>query len=116
MFSAVLILPLEEVKTGNAVSEAMGWGTDSYSVPLSLDAKPPASHMGLHTWATDEFKWMVDTGYYPRILMGVVDKDAYQKMMSSLLSSFEGESEGHFSRCLEELRLAVVTPDEKEPV
>lgn len=71
---------------------------------------------GAASWATDEFKWMVDTGYYPRALVGVVDKDSYQKMLSSLLSSFERESEGHFSRCLEELRLAVVAPDEKEPV
>ena len=114
MFSAVLILPLEEVKTGNAVSEAMGWGADSYSVPLSPDAKLPASHMGLHTWATDEFKWMVDTGYYPRLLQGIVDKTEYAKMLSALTASFEGESEGHFSRCIEDLNLAVITPDEKE--
>ncbi len=42
MRSCVLLLPLDQVATGNAVGEAMGWGPTSYSVPLSADGSEPA--------------------------------------------------------------------------
>ncbi len=65
MLSAVLILPDDQVATGNAVSEAMGWGSPAYTVPLSADGSEPATHYGLHTWGTQAFVDMLDAGVMP---------------------------------------------------
>lgn len=44
--SAVFILPDAYRDAGNALGENMGWGSNSYSVPLSPDGTEPATHWG----------------------------------------------------------------------
>ena len=65
MLSCVLILPDAQVATGNAVSEAMGWGSPTYTIPLSADGTEPASHYGLHTWSDEALQAMRESQVYP---------------------------------------------------
>ena len=44
----VLIVPADLKDKANALGAAMGWGPDSYSVPLSADSGEPATHWGLN--------------------------------------------------------------------
>ena len=97
MLSTVLILPNVQVATGNAVAEAMGWGPRNYSAPLSAKGTAPATHFGLHAWATENFRQMIETGYYPPELTQVgITKTAFQAMLDALVSSFATDHAGHF--------------------
>lgn len=60
MLSCVLILPADQIATGNAVSEAMSWGSPAYTVPLSKDGTEPATHYGLRTWSDETFQAMLE--------------------------------------------------------
>ncbi len=95
MLSAVLILPVDQVATGNAVAEAMGWGPNNYGVPLSASGE--ATHYGLHAWASDGFREMVETGFYPPELAGAVDEAAFAAMLGALIYSFRDDHNGHFA-------------------
>jgi hypothetical protein len=44
--SAVFILPAAWRDAGNALGENMGWGQNSYSVPLSPTGAEPPTHWG----------------------------------------------------------------------
>jgi hypothetical protein len=59
MKSCVLIVPLAYHAAANQLAELMGWGPNSYSVPLSADGSEPATHYGLHAWVTPEFEAMI---------------------------------------------------------
>lgn len=109
MLSCVLILPLSQVATGNAVGAAMGWGPNSYSIPLSADGADPATHMGLHTWATEEFQQMIATGYYPPDLADAgIEQAAFDDMMAALISSFWPDYVDHFATVCAENGLQVM--------
>ena len=95
MLSAVLILPVAQVETGNAVAEAMGWGPNNYGVPLSASGE--ATHYGLHAWASDGFREMVETGFYPPELAGAVTEAAFTAMLAALFYSFRDDHAGHFA-------------------
>ena len=109
MLSCVLILPDDQLATGNAVGEAMGWGPASYSVALSADGAEPSTHMGLHTWATEEFQQMIATGYYPpEVADAGITKADYDAMLAVLISSFWTDYENHFSTVCAENGLKIV--------
>lgn len=112
MLSCVLILPVNQVATGNAVGEAMGWGPSSYSVPLSADGTDPATHSGLHAWVTEEFQALIETGAYPPQVeaAGITQAD-YDAMMAALISSFWADYVDHFSTVCADNVLVVVTGD-----
>lgn len=109
MLSCVLILPLDQVHTGNAVSAAMGWGSPAYTVALSAGGSEPATHYGLHTWSGAEFQQMIATGYYPPQLAeaGVTQED-YNAMLTVLISSFWPDYVDHFATVCAENGLQVV--------
>lgn len=112
MLSCVLILPVDQVATGNAVGEAMGWGPNSYSVPLSADGSEPATHYGLHAWVTEEFQTLIETGAYPPEVeaAGITQSD-YDAMMAVLISSFWDDYVDHFATVCADNGLVVVTGD-----
>jgi hypothetical protein len=113
MLSCVLILPLDQVATGNAVGEAMGWGPDNYSVPLSADGSEPATHYGLHAWAADSFQGLIESGVYPpELAQAGVTQAAYEAMMAVLIYSFQGDTTGHFDAVIADNGLMVVTEPE----
>lgn len=113
MLSTVLILPAAQVATGNAVANAMGWGPDNYTVPLSADGLEPVTHCGLHAWASDGFRQMVETGYYPPSLgqVGISEAD-YRAMLAVLIYSFWPDYTDHFATIIAENNLTIVTEPE----
>ncbi|MEN9936054.1 MAG: hypothetical protein RLZZ387_2633 [Chloroflexota bacterium] len=111
MLSCVLLLPDNQVDTGNAVSEAMGWGSPAYTVPLSADGSEPASHWGLHTWAGDDLQAMIETGFYPpQVEDAGITQDAYNAMLAVLIYSFWQDYVDHFATVCAENGLTVVAP------
>ena len=113
MLSTVLILPLDQVATGNAVAEAMGWGPNNYSVPLSADGSEPATHYGLHAWAGNEFEQMVETGYYPpQVAEAGIDEATFDAMMAVLIYSFWPDYTNHFATIIAENNLTVVNTEQ----
>lgn len=116
MLSTVLILPAAQVATGNAVANAMGWGPDNYSVPLSANGLEPATHYGLHAWASPEFRQMIEAGFYPpQVAEAGIDKATFDAMMAVLIYSFWPDYAGHFATIIAENGLQIVEPaDEQE--
>jgi hypothetical protein len=53
MFSTVLIVPAALRGPANALGLAIGYGPESYSLPLGADGV--VTHYGAHTWATLAF-------------------------------------------------------------
>ena len=53
--SCALVIPAAHRVEMNAIGEALGYGPDNLSVPLSGDGAEPASHYGCHTWCDAEF-------------------------------------------------------------
>lgn len=109
MLSAVLILPVAQVETGNAVAEAMGWGPNNYGVPLSASGE--ATHYGLHAWASDGFCQMIETGFYPPELAGAVTEAAFTAMLAALIYSFRDDHAGQFAEVCAANKLKVVGDD-----
>ncbi len=110
MRSCVLLLPLDQVATGNAVGEAMGWGPASYSVPLSADGSEPSTYYGLHAWVTEGFQTLIETWAYPPQLSDAgISQDDYNAMMAVLISSFCADYVDHFADVLAANVLQMVT-------
>lgn len=98
MLSCVLILPDDQLATGNAVGEAMGWGPNNYSVALSADGLEPATHWGLHAWTSEAFEAMIETGVYPpEVAEAGITKTDYDAMLAVLVSSFWSDYVDHFN-------------------
>lgn len=113
MNSTVLILPIAEVPTGNIVGEAMGWGPNNYSVPLSVDGAEPATHYGLHAWTTTGFRHLIEGGNYPAALVGVgVGRVEYRAMRDALIYSFRSDLTDHFATVCAENNLTRVGVDD----
>ncbi len=82
MQSAVLILPADLKSQGNAIGEAMGWGPESYTIPLSGN-QIDITHYGLRANVDDQFiRWI--TGIDPLPIQGA---DA---VLASLIYDFSG--------------------------
>jgi hypothetical protein len=89
MLSIVLIITAALRADANALGEAMGWGPDNYSVPLTDgDA---ITHYGLHTWATQAFVDMVEARALPDDLTHLAP------VLDALIMSVRDASEGHFA-------------------
>ena len=100
MFSAVLIIPASLLPQANAVGEAMNWGPESYTIPLSEDGEA-VTHWGLRADVDDQFvRWI--TGVDP-----LPDPSA-QPVVDALIADFSaGEwGEAHLLRVLSENDLA----------
>lgn len=111
MLSCVLILPDAQVATGNAVSEAMGWGLPAYTIPLSADGTEPASHYGLHTWSDEAFQAMLESQVYPpQLAQAGITEAAYAAMIGALVWSFWPDYVGHFATVCAENGLRIVEP------
>lgn len=111
MLSCVLILPDDQVATGNAVSEAMGWGSPAYTIPLSADGTEPASHYGLHTWSDEAFQAMLESQVYPpQLAQAGITEAAYAAMIGALVWSFWPDYVGHFATVCAENGLRIVEP------
>lgn len=109
MLSCTLILPADQVTTGNAVSEAMGWGSPAYTVALSKDGTEPATHYGLRTWSDEAFQAMLDAQVYPPELAEAgITEAAYTAMIGKLVWSFWPDYVGHFDAVIGEQGLKVV--------
>lgn len=46
--NVVLVIPAVLLDKANALGEAMGWGPNNYSIPLSADGSEPATHWSLN--------------------------------------------------------------------
>lgn len=46
--NVVLVIPATLLDKANALGEAMGWGPNNYSVPLSSNGSEPATHWSLN--------------------------------------------------------------------
>ena len=109
MLSTVLILPSNFVATGNAVSEAMGWGPNAYSVTLAADGSGTATHYGLHTWASAAFRQMIETAFYPPELADAgISQASFAAMSAVLIYSFWPDHIGHFATVIAENGLSAV--------
>jgi hypothetical protein len=65
MQSAVLILPTELKLQGNTISEAMGWGSESYTIPLS-DNDFDITHYALRADVDNQFiRWITRVDSFP---------------------------------------------------
>jgi hypothetical protein len=96
-WSTVLIIPAALREEGNAIAEAMGWGPDNYSVPLSATGQEPATHYGLHAYSNDQFKsWIEGTESLPEGM------EAAQEVINALIYSFSNEivNADHFGAVL----------------
>ena len=113
MLSAILILPADQVATGNAVSEAMGWGSPAYTVPLSADGSEPATYYGLRTWSDEAFQAMLESQVYPpQVEEAGIAKVDYDAMLAVLISSFWPDYTDHFATVCAENNLKIVEPAE----
>lgn len=52
--SLVMICPVAALPQVAALGSELGHSENEFGVPLSADGQEPATHMGLHTWATPE--------------------------------------------------------------
>ena len=71
MHSAVLILPMALKQAGDMIGAAMGWGPQSYSIPLAADGASEATHIGLRADVHPAFIAMIEAakaGHYPDAL------------------------------------------------
>lgn len=57
--SAVFIIPDADREAGNAYAEKMGWGPNTYSVPLSPTGSPPATHWGCRAQVGPAFRTLL---------------------------------------------------------
>ena len=101
MLSAVLIIPAALREKANALAEAMGWGPNNYSVPLSVGGTDPATHYGLHSWVGPEFVDLLaaaDRGQMPAPLAAAgYPSDHFAAVVGTLNASILESSDGHFA-------------------
>lgn len=113
MRSCVLILPAALRDAGNALAEAMGWGSCNYSVPLSADGQEPATHYGLHAWVADTFLSLLEAageGIMPEGLD--YPAEDFASVVGALIASFRDDSTGHFADVIEANSLQVIEPED----
>lgn len=90
MQSAILILPADLKSQGNAIGESMGWGPESYTIPLSNNGLD-VTHYGLRADVSDQFiRWI--TGVDPLPIQGA---DA---VLASLTYDFSGTEHNFWGR------------------
>lgn len=113
MHSVVLIVPAAHLDAANRLAELMGWGMNSYSVPLTSTGGG-VTHYGLHTWADDGFLAML-AGAGAGIMPPELEAAGYPALdfaavMGGLIVSVRDSMEGHFDAVCENQGLAVLVP------
>ncbi len=86
MISCVLLLPNHLVDKGNTMAETMGWGPNSFSVPVA------ETHTGLHAWVTPKFQAIIENRICPQEL----DQADFDEILDNLVYSFRSDHQGHF--------------------
>ena len=100
MQSAVLIIPAALLSQANAVGAAMGWGPESYVIPLSEDGET-VTHWGLRADVDEQFvRWIAGVDPLPN--------PAAQPVVDALIADFSASEwgEAHLLRVLSENDLA----------
>jgi hypothetical protein len=113
MFSTVLIIPAALQTEANTLGEAMGWGPNNYSVPLSADGSEPATHFGLHAWVEQTFVDLlggVAQGQIPPV-EGLTPAQVVE-VVSALIVSIRPDSGGHWVEVLADNSLQRVVVEE----
>lgn len=75
IYRMALIIQASARGAGNRVGEALGWGPESYTVPLSATGEPPATHYGLSSAATQRFVGMLQSASNGGVIDGVDPSD-----------------------------------------
>ena len=108
MKSTVLIIPTNLQADGNAVAEAMGWGVNNYSVPLTTNGVD-ISHYGLHTHTSAQFEgWITGTQPLP------AGMEYAQPVIDALIYSFRDDIKNreHFDAVLAANNLQAMPAEE----
>lgn len=101
--SAVCLIPDARKDLANAMFAAIGWGPFALSIALSANGQVPASHWGMnYTAAPDDFQLWVEAaqadGTMPAELVAAeFPAEDFAEVVTSLVTSFEPDNEGHFS-------------------
>lgn len=97
MKSTILVIPVAMRAAGNAVAEVMGWGPNSYSVPVFTGNA--ITHYGLHTYSSAQFEaWVTGAEPLPEGM------ESAQPVIDALIYSFRDDMLGaaHFAAVLED--------------
>ena len=117
MQSCVLIITADLQAKANTISEIMGWGPNSYTVPLSSTGQEPATHYGLHAWVEQSFVDMMlaaqNTNLMPQPLVdaGMSPSD-FTAVISALIASFRPDIGSHWDDVLIANGLQRITPSD----
>ncbi|OYW56764.1 MAG: hypothetical protein B7Y80_01390 [Hyphomicrobium sp. 32-62-53] len=87
MISAILVVPVDLRERANFLALCLGWGPDSYSVPLTIDGET-ISHFACRADVTESFLAMISdasNGIFPSIPMTPQEISA---VVVGLLSDF----------------------------
>lgn len=87
MHSAVLILPMALKEAGDQIGAAMGWGPESYTIPLAADGASEATYIGLRADVQPSFIQMIEdakSGQYPIM----VPENILQPVIEALIVDF----------------------------
>ena len=120
MQSCVLIITADLQAKADTISEIMGWGPNSYTVPLSATGQEPVTHYGLHAWVDPLFVDMIlaaqNTGTMPQPLSdaGMPQSD-FTAVISALIASFRPDIGSHWDDVLIANGLQRITPPDDAP-
>ena len=109
MFSCVLILPIGYVDEGNTMGEILGYGSYSFTVPLSNTGNEPITHVGLHSWVEQSFIDMMNSDIIPNILLeNGFTQEQYTTLNENMIKSYWDDYVGHFDTIIKENNLQIV--------
>lgn len=114
--SAVLIVPAAQRDAANALAEAMGWGPDCYSVPLSPDGAAPVTHWGLHSWVQESFALMLGAAgegqMPPELIAAGYPPEDFVAVLGALIYSLWPDMTGHVADVLQAAGLMLAEIEE----
>lgn len=97
--SLVAITPAAFKPTSEALGQAMGHSGNEFTIPLSATGSEPATHYGLHAWATPEAAQVWLGNAYPETEYTNEQIDAIRSQL--IISVEEGANPGaHFDSVL----------------
>lgn len=105
-FSCVLILPYDCQYVGNQFSQALGYGNNTFKVPLIDNQSYFITHYGSHSWVTQSFLDILNVakqGFLPEILLlkGFTVPQCVDLMSQMVISAKKDiEPVEHFSEVL----------------
>lgn len=109
MLSTVLILPDDLKDEGNRMGDAMGWGPENFSVALSSDGSAPATHWGLHAWASDDFPaYLASETLPPELEKAGFTQKEWDAIRAAIIQSYWSDYIGHFDTVCAENNFQVV--------